>query len=186
MSITGQAWHSVGLDEAHEMLVNRDCKSAVVHPNKEFINRLALYFPYRSKVIQNFKKQLNPHTRNDHNKSQAQKGRENIQAMLEALTKSDTLPAQATDGVVLRNGFTGTNASTAQQLDLINFRNIGQTDFDAYVEHVYLHTGNIKAPVKRHQLKTFCTTSKNVTKHQFAKLQSEKKHIAQCLKKRLL
>jgi hypothetical protein len=189
VSITGQAWHSVGIDEAHEMLVNRDCKSAVVHPNKEFISRMALYFPHRSKVMQKFRNQVNPnHTLegHDHNKKQPKKARENIQAMKELLAKSDTLPLQTTDCMLLRNGFTSTNATSAQQSDLINFRNIGQNDFDAYVEHVYLRTGNTKASVKLNRLKTFSTTPRNVTKHQYARLQAEKKHVTQCLKKRLL
>lgn len=147
MNITGQAWHSVGIDEAHEMLVNRDCKSAVVHPNKEFISRMALYFPYRSKLMQNFKKQVNPSSTqgNNQKKTQIIKARENIEAMKEMLKKSETLSLQTTE---LRNGFTDTNSTPAQQSDLINFRKIGQNDFDAYVEHVYLRTGNTRAQVK--------------------------------------
>ena len=45
VSITGRSWYSVGFDEAYEMLINKDSKSAVIHPNKEFISRKALYFP---------------------------------------------------------------------------------------------------------------------------------------------
>ena len=56
ISITGRPWHSVGIDEAHEMLINKDCKLAVVHPNKEFITRVSLYFPFHSKVLHNIKK----------------------------------------------------------------------------------------------------------------------------------
>ena len=53
MSFTGRAWHSVGLDEAHEMLINKECKTAVVSPNKEFVRRMALYFPFRSRALNN-------------------------------------------------------------------------------------------------------------------------------------
>lgn len=35
-------------------------------------------------------------------------------------------------------------------------------------------------------MKTFSTTSRNVTKQQYARLQTEKKRVTQCLKKRLL
>ena len=52
VSITGRCWHSIGLDEAHE--VNGDCKMAVVHPNKEFISRMALYFPLVSQASRIF------------------------------------------------------------------------------------------------------------------------------------
>ena len=189
VSIKGKEWQSIGLDEAHEMLVNRDCKAAVVHPNKEFISRMALYFPYRSKSIKKFKNQITPQgTCNESNQSTRHiaKAGENVQAMKLLLSNSDTLPEHTTSGMVLRNGFTGTKANSAQHLDLINFRNIGQSDFDAYVEHVYLRTGNTKTSVKRHRLQTFGNSSRNVTKHQFAKLQAEKKHVTQCLKKRKL
>ena len=36
VSITGRAWHSIGLDEAHEMLINKDCKKAVVRSSTTF------------------------------------------------------------------------------------------------------------------------------------------------------
>ena len=127
----GKEWQSIGLDEAHEMLVNRDCKAVVVHPNKEFISRMALYFP---KSIKNFKNQITPQgTCNESNQSTRHiaKAGENVQAMKLLLSNSDTLPEHTTSGMVLRNGFTGTKANSAQHLDLINFRNIGQSDFDA-------------------------------------------------------
>lgn len=112
---------------------------------------------------------------------QSVKAKENIHAMIEALNKSDTLPLQNSQGAILRNGFTGTNASPAQQADLLNFREIGQGDFDSFVDHVYLRTGNLKVSVKLNRLKTFSTTTKKVTKHQYARLESEKKHVTQCL-----
>ena len=185
VSITGQAWHSVGIDEAHKMLVNRDCKSAVVHPNKEFINRMALYFPFRSKMMQAFKNQVNQNLTlegPDHNKKLHRKARENIHTMTELRAKSDTLPLQATDCMLLRNGFTGVSATSAQQSDLINFRHIDQNDFDAYVEHVHLRTCNTKASVNLNRLTTFSTTSRNVTKQQYAWLQAEKKTCHSVLK----
>lgn len=58
VSITGRPWHSVGIDESHEMLINKDCKLAVVHPTKEFVSQVSLYFPFRSKVLHNLKKQV--------------------------------------------------------------------------------------------------------------------------------
>ena len=61
VSISGRSWHSVAIDEANEMLVNKDCKQAVVRPTKEFVNRMALYFPFRSKILHNIKQQLRMH-----------------------------------------------------------------------------------------------------------------------------
>ena len=56
-------------DEAHEMLINKDCKLAVVHPNKEFITRVSLYFPFHSKVLHNIKKKTGyPNTTREQSK----------------------------------------------------------------------------------------------------------------------
>ena len=42
-SINGSSMHSVPLDEAHEMLVNKDLKTTVVRPTKEYIDRIIYY-----------------------------------------------------------------------------------------------------------------------------------------------
>ena len=34
VSILGHSWHSVALDECHEMLINRDCKDSITRPKK--------------------------------------------------------------------------------------------------------------------------------------------------------
>ena len=49
-SITGKYMRSVALDEAHEMLVNKDLKT-IVRPSKEYINRMLYYFPVHSVVL---------------------------------------------------------------------------------------------------------------------------------------
>ena len=58
VSISGRAWHSVGIDEAHEMLINRSCKTSIVRPNPDYINRIAKHIPYRMKALENLKLQL--------------------------------------------------------------------------------------------------------------------------------
>lgn len=55
----------MAIDESHEMLINRDCKAAITRPSKETINQVALYFLYRSKVLQNLKTQLGSDVAND-------------------------------------------------------------------------------------------------------------------------
>ena len=58
VSIRGNEWHCVGVDEAHEMLINRACKTSIVHPSKDYITRISNYFPYKARCIQNIKKEL--------------------------------------------------------------------------------------------------------------------------------
>ena len=50
--------HSVGLDEAHEMCINKESKTSITMPTKDNMERLVHYFPYRSKAINNLKDQL--------------------------------------------------------------------------------------------------------------------------------
>ena len=58
VSIKGKEWHSVGIDEGHEMMINKDCKLAIVRPSSESLSKMALYFPFRAKVIHNFKEEI--------------------------------------------------------------------------------------------------------------------------------
>ena len=60
VSIKGQPWSSIGIDEAHEMLINKACKTSIVRPTKDYINRVAHYIPYRTKTLENLKHQLFP------------------------------------------------------------------------------------------------------------------------------
>ena len=46
-SVSGGHIHSVALDKAHKMLVNKDLKTTIVHPSKEYLDR---YYPVRSMV----------------------------------------------------------------------------------------------------------------------------------------
>ena len=43
MSITGKAWHSMRIDKAHEMGINKDCKTCIVQPTKDYISQIAHY-----------------------------------------------------------------------------------------------------------------------------------------------
>ena len=67
VSILGNSWHSVGIDEAHEMLINKECKTALSRPTPDQINRLTSYLPYRTKALENAKHQLFPERVQKHN-----------------------------------------------------------------------------------------------------------------------
>ena len=187
VSITCKPWKSVALDEAHEMMINKDCKMAVIHPNKEFVRRMARYFPFRSKVMHNFNTQtLSKKAFLDdlHSSSKDHKMKANIETMKKAIHESKTLSSNTTGELLkLRNAFTST-LTTTQQQDLLTFRDVGKKHFNAYVQKVYLKK-NSKEKLKFHKLKTFSTQTK-VTKRNYNQLQKEKDHVTKCLKRRLL
>ena len=54
----GTSMHSVALDEAHEMLVNKDLKTSIVRPTKEYLDRILYYYPVRSQALKVLKQQV--------------------------------------------------------------------------------------------------------------------------------
>ncbi len=60
VSLSGRPWHSVAIDEAHEMAINKDCKTSILRPTEDYINRIATYMPFRAKCLDNLKTQLFP------------------------------------------------------------------------------------------------------------------------------
>ena len=41
---------ALGLDEAHECLMNKDLKTTIVRPSKEYLDRLTYSYPIRAKL----------------------------------------------------------------------------------------------------------------------------------------
>ena len=64
-NIRGTKMCAVALDEAHEMLVNKDIKTSVVRPSREYLNRIMYYYPVRAKVCKQLKEQISPPSRPD-------------------------------------------------------------------------------------------------------------------------
>ncbi len=59
-NIKGNKFSAVALDEAHEMLVNKDIKTTVVRPSPEYLNKMMYYYPVRAQSFEVLKDQLFP------------------------------------------------------------------------------------------------------------------------------
>jgi len=81
VSITSREWHSVALDEAHEM-------SAVIRPSKAYLQKTSLFFNYRIKAFKNIIQQLFPADLNTiiDKTPHARHCEENIQTMCTLIT----------------------------------------------------------------------------------------------------
>ena len=43
LNITGREWHSVAIDEGHEILINKQCKNAAVQPTDYYIKMMVTF-----------------------------------------------------------------------------------------------------------------------------------------------
>ena len=187
VSITGRPWHSVAIDEAHEMLVNKDLKQAIVRPSREYLTRMATFFPYRSQAMHNLQDQLFPESQGDSQtltllvSRQEEKSLQNIAAIRVRIEQI----CPFTDGnQQLHNPFTNKTATPEQRKDLLCFREEGQKEFETYVEYHILKKSSICPKTKRKQLQTF--SEKKVTKQRYNTLEKEKKLVSNCLKQHLV
>ena len=147
------------------MEINRQCKQAIVRPTKEYIDRIANYIPQRIKQIQNFKSQVFPESHQTHKNappmfscdSYAVKSEGNIKQIMETIKEANLLPllygSSANRGLL--NPFRSIVANNAQTHDLLNFRNIGQKQFESRVESFLITNPSTKAPLRQKRLQTF-------------------------------
>ena len=100
VSITGRYFHSVGIDEAHEMLINKQTKQAIVRPTKDYINRIAQYIPYRMRIVDKLKEEILPLNKQKSevkfspftSNSATEKSEANVQAQMKQINEANLLP----------------------------------------------------------------------------------------------
>lgn len=190
VNISGREWHSVGIDEAHEMLINRQCKNAVVRPSGDYINRTASYLIYRSIQFEHLKKELFPETKQPiqtvtsiySTKVMDKKIEANILTQIDAISKASLLEVKE-DNRGLINPFTGEKAKDVKHQHLLNFRNIGETEYKMRIAFFILQTPSTNAPNRRRALQTFST--KQPTKKRVSQLERDQKLILTAIKRKI-
>jgi len=191
VSITGKRWHSVAFDEAHEMCINKDLKTAVTRPSKAYLQKTSLFFNYRIKAFKNliqelfpekFKEPGNPNTIIN-NTPHVLHCEENIQKMCSLISTNKLFSVQEENRGLL-NVFTGQFATPEQTTDMLSFQQIGLESFKQYVNTRILKTPSCaSAPLRRRKLLTmgsFRTTRKRMTPKE-----QEAKQVVKCLRRRL-
>ena len=191
VNISGREWHSVGIDEAHEMLINRQCKNSVVRPSEDYINRTASYLIYRSIQFEHLKKELFPETKQQIQtitsiysaRAMDKKIEGNIVAQIDAISKASLLEVKE-DNRGLINPFTGEKAKDVKHEHLLNFRNIGETEYKMRIAFFILQTPSTNAPNRRRALQTFST--RQPTKKRVSQLERDQKLILTAIKRKIL
>ena len=170
------------------MLINKACKTSVVHPSKETISRVASYLPYRTKCLENLRKQIFPEETIVVNEtttslftttSSDKKSSSNIDAQV-ALIKSTNLlePTINNRGLISK-----TTASPEQEHDLLRFRQIGTAEFEKYIAYYILKQASVHPPDRKKRLVTF--SERKAGKRTVSQLEKDKKLVQKCLHKKM-
>lgn len=154
-------WHAVGLDECHEMMINKDAKMAVIRPNENKMEFVSDYLQFRSTCLKNLYDQLsshdNSHTFTHKPTSRDKNADSNIQAMNTAIT-SHGMFYELPDNMGLWNFLDQIKATSEQEQHLLSIRHIGQTKYDLYIASKNLKSGQYQHP-KSQKKKRLCSFS---------------------------
>ena len=191
VNLTGQQWRAVALDEAHEMCINKNLKTAIVRPTESYLQKTSLFFNHRIKLYKNLIQELFPERSFCHTQPsdildsspQANRYEENIKQMSNLVVTKGLFPTNPHNDRGLLNVFTGQQATHEQTSDMLSFYQIGENAFQNYVKYHILQTSSVKAPLRQHKLITMATTKAHKTRSTHK--EREAKQVITCLRRRL-
>ena len=188
VSITGRPCHSVGIDEAHEMCINRECKEYITRPSADYINRTAIFLPIRAKAMKNIESQLVPErnpaqpiTTIHASDRESKKLEMNIRDQVKKLNNNSTIIFS--NPLHIMSSIQAKETIPRARTRLINFREIGQTEFESRVEYYTLCNPSVKPPKRRKRLLTF--TERRSRRKKVSEIERERKLQIECWKKRV-
>ena len=191
VGLSKTSFNTVGIDEAHEMCINRNLKKALVTPDADYFDRQVHYLPQRAHMMSNLSAQLFPTVNPSKEKSTSEatsgttpseavfKG--NCQAMEKLLTDAGLFHNNGPP--VLHNVFTGEVATQEMRADLLSFYSTGTRTYLAYVESRILRIPSASPPQRQHRLRTFAKASERKKAH--SQKNKDNKLVTTCLKRRL-
>ena len=189
VSLKGRPCHSLAIDEAHEMCINKDCKQYITRPSADYINRTALFIPVRAEGMKNLENEIFPDKKSESEKSihiftimpDVKKFEENVQNQMKKLNTSSLKTQLKGDG--LQHIFNKKSLTAEQVHDLLSFRDIGQTEFETAVEYYTIRKPSVQPPKHRKQILTF--TEKRSKPKKASVIEKERKLQIECWKKRV-
>ena len=171
------------------MCINRECKEFITKPSADYINQTALFLPIRASAMKNIENQLFPERKNTSFKPittihatdpESKKLEGNVHCQLKKLDSSSLATNDSTELCYLFNQKT---LSSEQVHDLMNFRSIGQREYDLRVKSHILRNPSANPPKHRKSLLTF--TERRGRKKKGSEIEREKKLQLECWKKRV-
>lgn len=167
MSISGTPGCCVALDEAHEMIINKEVKIAMTSTGMGSLARLLHYLPYRAQLLKILKSELHISDTNDHeceSHSFYRLTEGNVTKYLEKLQDADHLFSATDEPDNISHIFTGEVASPTVSSDLKTFYEKGEQDLNAFINCVVLNSSGQKPPKRsRRNIRTFTVKRKQYT-----------------------
>ena len=138
VSLLGHDWSLVGIDECHEMTINKELKSVITTLNMDNIKNKMHFLKYQTDIIQNIKSQYTctPDLKIKslkQGKAYMEQRENNIQVYMKMLQTSSLITDQL-DNESLKHLITKEEANSLQKLSLLNFRQNGQKSLINYIE----------------------------------------------------
>lgn len=183
-SIRGVNFSPVGLDEADEMLINKDCKMALSRSLPTNMDNISGTLEFQAKLLNNSQSQLlaslfQPLQR-DFGASVIMSELQNVKTYFSKVSSCSMFGENQPHR--LYRAFELTPASTVQQKALLTYREIGSSSCDSYVWFNILNeTSTAKPVIRKHRLKTFAKDK--VTKRTINYLEKEKNNYHSLLQK---
>ena len=158
-NIKGFLYSSVDVDEAHEILINKDCKSALTHSLPTDMDKICQTLEYQAKLITNLENQLadvpvKQKCQRDFSQSVISSEFANTKVYFEKIQKSHVFSDDKSPH--LFQAFSNIIASNVQQHNLLNFRDIGRGALNLYIQSNILKDPSVEKPrIRKHNLHTF-------------------------------
>ena len=191
VSISGREWYSVAIDEAHEMLINRGCKSSLVKPTPDHIDRMASYLPYRSKVLENLKHEIFPEAKTKGLMTQSPYSKDRLDFKFEqnVRTMIEVTPKTAVFDIVkknrgLFNPFSNVQATEQQSRDLLNVRTTGLKEYLLRISYYILRQPSTQAPNRKRKLHTLSEFKQVQNKRRVSQLEKDTRLVISAMKKK--
>ena len=137
------------------MKINKDCKTSIVRPSKDYISRVAGYISYHAKCMENLKKQLFPEENISTSSilssilstdAKARKSASNTEAQINLMLSVQHLPLVCINHVLV-NPFSLKHTTQEQNHDLLQFRIIGQDEFEKHLSYYILKHASVGSTV---------------------------------------
>ena len=189
VSITGTHWSSVALDEAHEMLINKDIKGCLIRASQEYLSRITPFLTYQAELVKNFKQQVipeyfTPFPKDSYNSVVVQEEK-NIRFYLNKIKESSLSSPSYIEKKSLKHLYNNEPVTEETVSDMLNFRSIGENDFSEYIKMFHLScTQKPKVPRKKRNLNTF-KSKFNARSSTEKKLLADRDRVEQCLRSKI-